>query len=73
MADNKEGSLASSLYKYQRMLKLDDLLMIVISYLMKRKIKKIFFEIISNNKIFYKILFKEVANNQDFVKLSGRD
>ena len=27
--------------------------MIVVSYLMKRKIKKIFFKIISNTKIFY--------------------
>ena len=46
--------------------------MIAVSYLMKRKIKKIFIEVISNSKIFlYKILYNEVANNQDFVKLTG--
>ena len=46
--------------------------MIVILYLMKRKIKKIFFEIISNNKIFYiNIFFNEIANDQDFAKLIG--
>ena len=45
--------------------------MIAVSYLMKRKIKKIFFEIISNTKIFYIIFFNEVVNNRDFVKLTG--
>ena len=35
----------------------------------KKKIKKIFFEVISNTKFLYKILFNKVANNQDFVKL----
>ena len=34
---------------------------------MKRKIKKIFLEVISNTKI----LFNQVANDQDFVKLMG--
>ena len=39
---------------------------------MKRKIKKIFFEIISNTKIFFINFFlNEVANDQDFVKLTG--
>ena len=42
--------------------------MIAISYLMKRKIKKIFLEIIS----YTKILFNEIANYQDFAKLKGR-
>ena len=45
--------------------------MITVLYLMKRKIKKIFFEVISNTKIFYKTLLNEVANNQDFAKLTG--
>ena len=36
---------------------------------MKRKIKKIFFEVISNTKILYIILFNGVTNNQNFVKL----
>ena len=45
--------------------------MIAVSYLMKRKIKKVFFEIISNTKIFYIIFFNEVANDQDFAKLTG--
>ena len=44
--------------------------MIAVSYLMKRKIKKIFPEVISNNKILY-IFYNEVANNQDFAKLTG--
>ena len=46
--------------------------MIAVSYIMKIKIKKIFFEIISNTKIF-KINFSlnEVANDRDFVKLTG--
>ena len=46
--------------------------MIAVSYLMKRKIKKIFLQAISNTKYFwYKILFNEVANDQDFAKLTG--
>ena len=39
---------------------------------MNRKIKKIYFELISNTKIIYKILLNEVANYQDFGKLTGR-
>ena len=39
---------------------------------MKRKIKKIFLKVISNTKNFlYKILFNEIANDQDFAKLTG--
>ena len=38
---------------------------------MKRKIKNIFLEVISNTKIFYIIFFNEVANDQDFAKLTG--
>ena len=39
---------------------------------MKRKIKKIFFEVISNFKIFNIIFFlNEIANDQDFPKLTG--
>ena len=47
--------------------------MIAVSYLMKRKIKKVFYEIISNTKNFlYKIFFfNEVANDQEFAKLIG--
>ena len=49
--------------------------MTAVSYLMKWKIKKILFEIISNTKVIYiyiyKILFDEVANDQDFAKLTG--
>ena len=45
--------------------------MIAVSYLMKRKIKKVFFEIISNTKIFYIIFFNEVTNDQDYAKLTG--
>ena len=41
--------------------------MIAVSYLMKRKIKKIYFEVISNTKF----LYNEVANDQVFVKLTG--
>ena len=39
---------------------------------MKRKIKKIFVEVISNTKFFlkYKIMFNEVVNDQGFVKLT---
>ena len=45
--------------------------MIAVSYIMKRKIKKIFFEVISNSKIFNINFFKEMVNDQDFPKLSG--
>ena len=38
---------------------------------MKRKIKKIFFEVISNSKIFNIIFFNEMVNDQDFPKLTG--
>ena len=45
--------------------------MIAVSYLMKRKIKKIFIEVISNTKVFFnKILLNEVANDQNFYKLT---
>ena len=45
--------------------------MIAVSYLMKRKIKKIFIEVISNTKVFlYKIFLNEVANDQNFYKLT---
>ena len=47
--------------------------MIAVSYLMKRKINEIYLEVISNTKIIYKILFNEVANDQDFVKLTAVD
>ena len=42
-----------------------------VSYLMKRKIKNIFLEIISNTKIFYINFFNENANDQDFAKITG--
>ena len=45
--------------------------MITVSYIMKRKIKKIFFEVISNSKIFNIIFFNEIVNDQDFSKLTG--
>ena len=45
--------------------------MIVVSYIMKRKIKKIFLEVIFNTKILYIIFLNEVANDQDFAKLTG--
>ena len=45
--------------------------MIAVSYIMKRKIKKIFYEIISNSKIFNIIFFNEMINDQDFPKLTG--
>ena len=41
--------------------------MIAVSYLIKRKIKKVFFEVISKTKI----LFSGVDNDQDFFKLTG--
>ena len=46
-------------------------LMIAVSYIMKRKIKKIFFEVISNSKIFNIIFFNEIVNDQDFPNLQG--
>ena len=45
--------------------------MIAVSYIMKRKIKKIFFKVISNSKIFNIIFFNEIVNDQDFPKLTG--
>ena len=45
--------------------------MIAVSYLMKRKIKKTFLEVISHFKIFSINFFNEVANDQDFAKLTG--
>ena len=45
--------------------------MIAVSYIMKRKIKKIFYEVISNSKIFNIIFFNEIVNDQDFPKLTG--
>ena len=47
--------------------------MIAVSYIMKRKIKKIFFEVISNSKIFKIIFFNKIVNDQDFPKLTGGD
>ena len=47
--------------------------MIAVSYQMKRKIKKIFLEVISNTKFLYKFCFYEAANNQDFVKHTEGD
>ena len=45
--------------------------MISVLYLMKRKIKNIFLEVISNTKIFSINFFNENANDQDFAKLTG--
>ena len=45
--------------------------MIAVSYIMKRKIKKIFFEVISNSKIFIINFFNEMINDLDFAKLTG--
>ena len=45
--------------------------MIAVSYLMKIKIKKIFFEVILNTNILYIILFNDFSNDQDFAKLTG--
>ena len=38
---------------------------------MKRKIKKIFFEVISNSKIFNIIFFQRNCKRPDFPKLTG--
>ena len=38
---------------------------------MKRKIKKIFFKVISNSKIFNIIFFNEIVNDQGIPKLTG--
>ena len=46
--------------------------MIAVSYIIKWKNKKIFFEVISNSKILNIIFFNEIANDQDFAKLTGR-
>ena len=45
--------------------------MIAVSYIMERKNKKIFFEVISNSKIFNINFFNEMVNDQDFPKLTG--
>ena len=45
--------------------------MIAILYLMIRKIKKIFFEVISNSKILNINFFNKIVNEQDFPKLAG--
>ena len=46
--------------------------MIAVSYLMKRKTKKIFVEVISNIKISYiKFWLFDFSNDQDFAKLTG--
>ena len=45
--------------------------MITVSYIMKRKIKKILIEVISNSKNFNIIFFNEIVNDQDFPKLTG--
>ena len=45
--------------------------MIAVSYIVKRKIKKIFFEVISNSKFFNINFFNEIVNDQDFPKITG--
>ena len=45
--------------------------MIAVSNIMKRKIKKIFYEVISNSKILNIFFFNENVNDQDFPKLTG--
>ena len=45
--------------------------MIAVSYIIKWKNKKIFFEVISNSKILNIIFFNEIANDQDFANLQG--
>ena len=43
--------------------------MIVVSYIMKRKIKKVFFEVISNSKIFNINFFQQTVNDEYFPNL----
>ena len=45
--------------------------MITVLHLMKRKIKKIFFDVISNSKNFNIIFFNKIVNDQDFAKHTG--
>ena len=46
--------------------------MIAVSYIVKRKIKKIFFEVISNSKIFNIIFFStKLSTTKIFPKLQG--
>ena len=45
--------------------------MIAVSYIMKRKIKKIYFEVIFNSNILNIIFFNEIVNYEDFAKLTG--
>ena len=45
--------------------------MIAVLYIMKIKINKIFFEVISNYKILNINFFNEIVNYQDFAKLTG--
>ena len=45
--------------------------MIAVSYIMKRKIKKILFEVISNSKILILIFFNEIVNDKIFQNLQG--
>ena len=45
--------------------------MIAVSYIMKRKIKKVFFEVISNSKNFKLNFFYKIVYDQDFPKLTG--
>ena len=46
--------------------------MIAVSYIMKRKIQKIFFEVVFNSKIFnINFLINKIFNDQDFHKLTG--
>ena len=45
--------------------------MIAVSYIMKRKIKKIFFEVISNSKIFNIIFSTKLSTTKIFPNLQG--
>ena len=45
--------------------------MIAVSYIMKRKMKKICFEVISNSKIFNINFFQRNGQRNDFPKLTG--
>ena len=47
--------------------------MIAVSYIMKRKIKKIFFEVISNSKIFNIIFLAKLSTTKIFPNLQGLD